>query len=80
MTALAESLRLVLLVGAARADATPEQLDALRDRIPEAMRGRYVSTGDETEVRAVLLDVMGRDWKPSGEWAAQIDRLSGAET
>jgi hypothetical protein len=79
MTVLAESLRLVLLVGAARADAAPDQLDALRERIPAAMRGQYVSTGDEAEVRAVLLEVMGHDWKPSGQWAAQIDRLSGDE-
>lgn len=75
MSAMAAALRLLLLVGAARADATPEQLERLRAELPTALRGRYASTGDESEVRALLVKVMDPSWAPSGKWAEQLAAL-----
>lgn len=75
MTNLVDTMALVLFIGAARAEATPEQLEQLRERVKPAMHGRYKRTGDESEVRAIVADIMGADWEPNAEWAVWIDRL-----
>lgn len=62
-------------MGAARADATPSQLVHLRDVLLPALEGHYLETADESEVRLILAQIMGEDWAPTGEWAAQIGLL-----
>lgn len=74
-SAFGEAMGLVMLVGAARDDADASQVAALRDRLPDVMRGRYAEHGDADAVREVLLDVMGKRWRPSGAWALQLDAL-----
>jgi hypothetical protein len=72
--ALSDHLVMTLLVGAARADASPAQVEQMRARIVPVMRDQSVPY---VEVRAVLQQIMGPDWAPSGDWAAQIDALGG---
>lgn len=77
MTTLAESLILTLTVGAASATATPEQRAELHDRLREILPRYRVFEVDETAVHAVITDVMGADWAPTGTYAEQIDALRG---
>lgn len=72
------SLALTLYVGAANHDATPEQRQRLRETVMPEMRQVYAPTGDESTVRAAVLEVMGADWAPSGDWKRQIDALEGS--
>lgn len=68
------TLSLVLFVGAARADATPEQLEQLREHVlplVDAMR----EDGDVRPLLNTVLDVMGPNWNITGEWKQLLDRL-----
>lgn len=69
----AEYVRLMLLVGAVRADADVVQLAALRGlEVPERMRA-----GEDVEVLAgEVRGVMGEGWEPSGDWAVQLEKWS----
>jgi hypothetical protein len=75
MTSLADGLAFTLWVGAANADATPEQRRRIQDSIPIALE-HYVVDGDEMPVRTIIQIVMGPDWKPTGEWADFIASLT----
>jgi hypothetical protein len=68
MTTLGEALALTMLVGAANWDATPEQREKLRTRLTPLLQ-RYKEDGNEAHIRAALRDVMGVQWKPTGDWA-----------
>lgn len=65
-------LRMLLYVGAARADGTPGQVSELRARVLPALE----DGASDQEVRKLVRDVMGPRWRPSGEWAAQIQALT----
>lgn len=75
MTTLGEALALTLLFGAANADATSAQREALRTRVLPLLP-YYKDVGDETQLRAALRDVMGVDWEPTGAWATALARLN----
>lgn len=64
-------LRVLLWVGAAVSEASPGQKEAIRDQVlPLVEAGRPLPV-----VRARIRDVMGRRWRPSGEWAEQLGAL-----
>jgi len=67
-------LAFTLFIGAARADATPAQRQALQERLMPLLP-RYRSEGDEGPIRAAVRDVMGVDWKPTGQWREWISKL-----
>ena len=60
---LSSLLGITMYVGAARADATPEQLEELRSRLSPFIENRVVEG-----IIDVVNEVMGPDWKPSGPW------------
>lgn len=78
MSVFGEAIGLCVLAGAARADGDESQVEQLRDRLPGVVRGQYVTEGDASAVRAVIREVMGEEWRPSGAWAAQLDALGCA--
>lgn len=61
----------VLTISAANADATPAQRATLRLRV-KPLLDRYRVDGNHDPILAVLRDVMGPGWQPSGEWAEAI--------
>lgn len=59
--------RMNLMIGAASADATPEQQLRLEE-IPELVR-----RGIEPKmIGALVYDIMGDEWQPRPEWANRI--------
>lgn len=70
-TSLARHLLVVMLFGAARSDATPEQVARIRDECLPMMRDH--ETGLDEVVRH-LFSIMG-DWMPAGEWEDWIVNL-----
>lgn len=46
-------------LGNAARDATPEQRQRLHEIVLPRLRGQYLETGDEHEVRYAVADVMG---------------------
>lgn len=73
---LSTELAFVFMIGAANADGTPEQRRALRRRVKPLLE-QYRVDGRQDPVLAVLRDVMGAEWKPSGDWATAIGAFSG---
>jgi hypothetical protein len=69
-------MALVLYVGAARADARPEQFAELRDGMHPAL-DTYRDTGDTRPLLDLVARVRGADWEPTGKWKRQIDLLQG---
>lgn len=73
--AIARAMVLLTWVGAANHDATPEQRAQLREVI-RVLRDDSVPTAKAYEqVIRETAAVMGPDWRPTGEWAAQIESL-----
>lgn len=68
----------LMFVGAANADATPEQRARLRDEVLPPLRDESIPARD-AYVRAarVVVDVMGPEWRPAGEWDEWITALLG---
>lgn len=82
VSALAGYLAFTLFFGAAWNDATEEQREVLRARIKpllEESKDQSTSPARGRQLTAMILvetqRIMGDDWKPSGQWAAQIDKL-----
>lgn len=73
---LSTELAFVFMIGAANADGTPEQRAALRRRV-KPLLDQYRVDGNHDPVVAALRDVMGAEWKPSGEWAEAIGAFGG---
>lgn len=72
MNALASTVAMLLYVGAAREDATPDQVAELRARVLPALE----DGASDREVRRLVRDVMGRGWRPSPRWAEQVRSLA----
>lgn len=74
---IAPALLVVMFVGAANADATPEQRERLRTTV-SFLRDRSL-TASEAYVKAVkhTAEVMGPDWRPKGEWDETITNILG---
>jgi hypothetical protein len=71
---LGGSMAFLLFIGAACADATPEQSAQLRERV-KPLLGTYRTDGNPRPVLETVLEVMGPDWQPTGEWRAWIDKM-----
>lgn len=59
-----------LLVGAAAADASPEQHTQL-EQIPELIK----QGEDIRKLAALVFDIMGVEWSPGPEWMQKIEAL-----
>lgn len=63
------ALRCTMLVGAARADATPAELVGLRDLVaPDSTFRAAVAAGRWDEAEQLVHDVMPPGWEPRPEW------------
>lgn len=62
----ARALGITLLVGAARADSTPEQFAALREKVPELEV--LIGAGDWDAAEKAVRSVMPAGWEPGEEW------------
>ena len=69
-------LAFLMFVGAARADANPEQRTRLRDEIKPMLDG-FRETGNPEPTMRKVAEIMGEEWEPSGVWAEQIDLFLG---
>ena len=77
--ALVGSMTLVMTVGAARKDASYEQLNAIRDQVVPLLGdkdGIWMKHGDSSEALGLLQFIMGPQWRPSGEYAEYIAKLN----
>lgn len=72
---LADNLRLVLILGAARHDADVGQLTHLRQELPPAMEQYAAMRVQSDYIRCLIQDIMGPEWKPTGAWATAIERM-----
>lgn len=77
MTATAVGINAVVgfayTVAAARQDATPHQLTQLRKRIVPLLKSNpRLLVSDPQRLTDELADIMGPDWKPSGQWAQGV--------
>lgn len=82
MSAVAGYLAFTLFFGAAWHDATEQQRETLRAKIKplmEDMKEPSISPAHGRQLTVMILvetqRIMGDDWKPSGQWATQIDKL-----
>ena len=64
-----------LYVGAARADASPEQLARLRSEFVPMLKGFREGTIDKKEMLTKVDEIMGKDWHVPEPWSTQIIRL-----
>jgi hypothetical protein len=71
------SLAFTLFVGAARYDATPEQVSMLKAQVVPLLDG-YKETGDETAVREAVHRIMGPQWKPNADFRRTIIEVQNA--
>lgn len=74
MSALSGHLALVMFVAAARADATHEQRGRLDERLKPLIQS-FRADGDPEPLLLKVIEIMGPEWEPSGEWKAWIDSL-----
>lgn len=72
---IADTLRVVTYVAAAKADASAEQDRRLREERSEHLEA-YRQGGSGQDLLDWLQDVMGPDWKPSGEYGAFLETLN----
>lgn len=78
---MVQALGLVVYVGAARTDATDEQVDRLRAEVLPYLRSpQYRVRGDEQPVLDMIHAIMGHDWVPGPEWRVQLRKLGRAPT
>lgn len=73
--AVGAAMAVVMFVGAANDDAGPEQRARLREAIkPLEDESLTASQAYETVMRQTV-EIMGPDWRPSGEWDEWITAL-----
>lgn len=68
-------LRATILIGAMRHDATPMQrhlLIAVHERTKDAFAAEELTWAEWV---GGFMEIMGPDWRPTGEWAAQLKAL-----
>lgn len=75
-----------LYITAARYDANPSQLTALRSQVVPAiqdLKRRDVTAEEIRRLLAIVINrvqgIMGPQWRPTGEWMEAIDALLGKE-
>lgn len=75
---LKSPMLVVMFIGAANADATPQQRLRLKAEALPPLRDETL-TAAEAYVRAVktTAEIMGSDWRPTGEWDETITAILG---
>lgn len=73
---IVNGLTVTLTIGAAREDATPDQVEGLKSDVLPTLAA-YKATGDIEPVLAAVYKVMGDGWKPGDAWQKQIDQVKG---
>lgn len=75
----------MLFVSAARADANPNQVEAMRRRVTPKLETLKRRDLTKEQVRWLLSstlqttqDIMGKDWRPSTEWLTAINAMIGS--
>lgn len=71
---LGAHLAFVMFIGAARSDADEQQTSLLRERVLPLL-DTFKADGNARPVLDAVLEVMGPDWQPRGEWSDYIDSL-----
>lgn len=71
--ALGDGVALIAVANAAFADADPRQRLRLRTELPGLM-DEYKVNGDIRPLVRKFREVMGEEWKPTGEWRRWINR------
>lgn len=74
-TAVGRALVVVMFVGAANADATPEQREQLKEAITPLRDQDLTASEAYKAVVYGVADVMGPHWRPRGEWEEWITAL-----
>lgn len=64
-----------LYIGAANAEATPAQRTLLRTALPPLIQELRVSREAALPILQAVTRIMGPGWRPTGDWAHQIDLL-----
>ena len=72
--ALSAHLALVMFIGSARAEATLDQRSRLAAEV-KPLLGTFRADGDPKPLLLKVIEIMGPEWEPSGEWKAWIDSL-----
>lgn len=72
MSDIGPHLAMVMFMGAARADSSPDQLARLRGEVLPMMHDKSTPYCD---IIARVRDIMPAGWRLTGEWSASIDRL-----
>lgn len=67
-------LALVMLIGSALADSTPEQRVRLREEITVLLR-QFREDGRMRPVIDAVIEIMGPDWRPTREWELFLKNL-----
>lgn len=74
------TLILLQFAGAANADASPEQRARLKPLV-DLLRDKSLTVSESYRAFGEgIIEVMGPDWAPSGEWAEYIDVLMAEKT
>ncbi len=71
---LGGALALLMFVGAARKDASPEQVARLKAEALPPLSDKSLDDADAYRTcLETVVEIMGPDWTPGPEWQAQID-------
>jgi hypothetical protein len=68
-------VHLMLVLGAAREDATPAQRERMRKRVLPLIENLR-ETGDVSPIYRLIREIHGPDWRPSGEAADLIKSMT----
>ena len=74
MNDLGKTVALVTYVGAANWDSTDAQRAELK-RMVVPLLDTFRENGDVKPILVAVRSVMGKEWKPTGEWAIQLHSL-----
>lgn len=78
MTTLNDALTLIIYVGAARADSTPEGAAVLRQELSGPLDDYRAGLYDEWDIIDIVDQLMPEGWAPSGDWERQLEALGFA--
>lgn len=74
-SAVGAAARFLLTLQAALSDATPAQAKRLRKRMPPLI-DQMRANGDAAPIRRLIREVLGPEWRPTGEAAEWIEAMT----
>lgn len=78
MSDLAKAMGLLTYIGAANWDSTDEQRVRLRAKI-EPLLDQFRDNGKMRPLFDAVTEVMGDEWRPTGDWARQLEAVGWSE-